>query len=590
MKLKIRDRLSSIKRFCTVYYLRVVNIKFAVKNRRFWQKYLGAGKTDPRSVVVTEVSNNVYVATGIAVAANIVAKVRNARVLYLSRNQDEHIKFKWLRDSFSNSYYETISQIISPHLEEVRAEAKKLYDTLTEPGDILDLKYKGLRIGDLVYDLSMRNGYWQATVWRIDDRVYDTLVKVIGMLFALDYISHQYKVKAALASHTVSFGGLLIRYFANQQVESYCGMAGGPIRKYGSFNGKSLTYRDSISKPWLDNIIQDDEAKNLLLPRARKYIEDRFAGAVRDLDSEKVFAKTNVEYTSKVEFCERYMLPPQNPCVFIMLHAFNDFPHHFEKYIFADYYRWFIETLKIVREVNNVNWIFKEHPSSGFYPNDANLDGMFEIVNEPNILFLDKDSLFRNSSLRYIAHAVITCLGTAGLEFSCFGVPSIIASDNHYSGFNICYEPQTYQAYRKLLENVVDSVKPLDEETQERAMILLYLLRALVYERTAKDKSFFCTTSTSHEERLENSVDKLVAEVGVQLEDTDILEFLGRMENFIADGNRECFYVNEYFDSKLGWKIAPSRQNANMGPSVTIGQKVLSTKELGFVVGDKAEG
>jgi hypothetical protein len=336
MKKKMKEILSNVRASFVSFYPFLRYIKFAVKNRRFWREYLGTGKTDPGSVVVVEVSNNVYIAMGTIVAANIVAKAHNARVLYLSHSQSEHIRFKWLRNSFSNSYYETVSKIVSQHLEEVHAEVRSLYDTLTEPEDILHLEYKGLLIGNLVYDFSMTNGYGQATVWRIDDRVYDSLVKMVGMLFALDYISHKYKVKAALSSHTVSSGGLLIRYFANQQVESYCGAAGGPIRKYCSFNGKCLTYRDTINKPWLDNIIRDDEVKNLLLYRANKYIEDRLAGALKDFDSERAFARTKTEYTSKVEFCERYRLSAKKPCVFVMLHVFNDSPHHFERHIFID--------------------------------------------------------------------------------------------------------------------------------------------------------------------------------------------------------------------------------------------------------------
>ena len=580
MKKKVKKILADIKVSFASLYLFLRHINFAVKNRRFWRKYISISKVTPGSVVVTEVSDNAYAAMGIAVAANIVAKTHNARVVYLCHSQSEHIRFKWLRDSFSNSYYESVCKIVSEHLKEVDAEVRNLYDTLAKPEDILQLQYKGLLIGDLVYDLSMRNGYWQATIWGIDDRVYDTLIKVVGMLFALDYISHKYKVKAALASHTVGFSGLLIRYFANQQVGSYCGVAGGPIRKYHSFNGKSLTYRDTISKPWLDNIMRNEEAKNLLFSKANKYIEDRLAGVLKDdLDSKRAFARTKREYTSKEEFCKDYGISAKKPCVFVMLHAFNDFPHHFERYIFIDYYHWFIETLKIVRGVDSVNWIFKEHPSAEFYPNDANLNGIFELCDEPHILFLDRNSFFNSSSLCYIAHAVVTCLGTAGLEFSCFGVPAVIAADNWYSGQGICYEPQTYQAYRELLENIIDRVEPLGKEMQDRARILFYLQYASVYDKTTKGKSFFGTTSASHEERLENDIDKLLVEVGTQLEDADILEFLGRMQNFVADGNRECFYVNEYLESKLGWKITPSYQNTDSGSSVAIGERAISTKE-----------
>jgi len=148
------------------------------------------------------------------------------------------------------------------------------------------------------------------------------------------------------------------------------------------------------------------------------------------------------------------------------------------------------------------------------------LNGIFELCNEPHILLLNRNSSFNSSSLRYIAHAIVTCLGTAGLEFSCFGIPAVIAGDNWYSGQGICYEPRTYQAYKELLENIIDTVEPLGREVQERARILFYLQYASVYDKTANGKSFFGTTSTSHEERLGNDVDKLLAEVSIQLEDS----------------------------------------------------------------------
>jgi hypothetical protein len=571
--------LSNIVVFCKGFRFLLRHIRFALKNKGFWRKYLHGSRANPCSVVVTEVSNNVYITMGDAVAANIVAKVHHARVLYISHSPREHISFKWLRNSFSKSYYESVHEIVSGHLEEIDAEVNRLYDTLQKPDDILKLKYKGLLIGDIIYDSSMRNKPWQATVWKIDERVYGTLVKVVGMLFALESISRRYDVKAALSSHTVGFGGLLIRYFANQAIESYSGVAGGPIRKYLSFNGRSMPYRDTIGKVGLDSVMRDKETKMLLLVEADKYIENRLAGNfLEDGDSKRAFAKTKKEYTSKEEFCRTYGLSCDKPCVFVMLHAFNDFPHHFERYIFTDYYRWFIETLKIVRNVDSVNWIFKEHPSADLYPNDANLSGIFEFCNEPHILFLDKDSSFNSSSLRYIAHAVITCLGTAGLEFSCFGIPAVIAADNWYSGQDICYEPQTYRAYRELLENIIDSVKPLDKQTQECARLLLYLQYASVFGKTDRGKSFFGTTSASAEKRLENKVEKLLAQVSVQLEDPDILEFLGRMENFVADRKRECFYVNEYLESKLERRTTPAYQSSDFGSSVALGEKAILAK------------
>ena len=178
------------------------------------------------------------------------------------------------------------------------------------------------------------------------------------------------------------------------------------------------------------------------LKSADKYLLNRTNAKANDLDSVRAYAGNKV-FSKKQEFCSEFNLDINKPIVFVMLHAFNDFPHHFKNNIFLDYYHWFEETLKIAKINTNVNWVFKEHPSSELYPDNSNLKGIFSFVDNNNIVFFDRFMNFNNKSIITCADTIITCVGTSGLEFSCYGIPAILGGQNHYTGYGICDEPSS---------------------------------------------------------------------------------------------------------------------------------------------------
>jgi hypothetical protein len=159
-----------------------------------------------------------------------------------------------------------------------------------------------------------------------------------------------------------------------------------------------------------------------------------------------------------------------------MLHAMNDDPHVQVQHIFKDYYEWFAHTLKVALTIKNVNWIFKQHPMIKYYPDDANLHGLFNLIeNESHIIYIDECASFNSASIPVLADSIITCAGTAGLEFSAFGIPAIITAGNSYSNYSICYEPSSKTEYDQLLKNI-ETLEPIDSEKMTRAKILFYLI------------------------------------------------------------------------------------------------------------------
>jgi len=48
---------------------------------------------------------------------------------------------------------------------------------------------------------------------------------------------------------------------------------------------------------------------------------------------------------------------------------------------------------------------------------------------------------------------LLTVHGTAGLEYACFGIPTILAGTPLYAGFGFTHEPQTVEEYAILVRN-----------------------------------------------------------------------------------------------------------------------------------------
>lgn len=79
------------------------------------------------------------------------------------------------------------------------------------------------------------------------------------------------------------------------------------------------------------------------------------------------------------------------------------------------------------------------------------------------------------NSISSLADYIVTAKGTAGLEFSCLGIPAITAGKGFYYNFGIAAEPDSIKDYYELLDNISD-LKPLSEDIKKRALVLLYMV------------------------------------------------------------------------------------------------------------------
>lgn len=152
--------------------------------------------------------------------------------------------------------------------------------------------------------------------------------------------------------------------------------------------------------------------------------------------------------------------------VFIMLHCLGDLPRGNRQYIYNGYAEWFLDTLRIIRTIKNVNWIVKEHPMASFFRQDKYVKSVFEKNRTENMYWCDKS--VSGMDIKEIADCVVTCSGEVGLEYWAYGIPTITTSGAYFCGWGISYCMKSLEDYEAVLRNI-EQLEPPPRESSLQA-------------------------------------------------------------------------------------------------------------------------
>jgi len=450
---------------------------FSRENGKFWKK-IGSFRVEGKRVVISEqaIGGNFW-SLVVSISASLIAVAYRAKVIYLVKGKKPAKTAFLFQKTFGDCEFVYISDTFQIKKDAIKKDAADIYQRLVTTKDILDIRYKGIPIGEQVYDAAIK--YKHATLWRVTESLLVEIENSISCVESILEIFESHDVVAGMFTHTTcSYHGVAVRAILSKGRPVFQGFGGlNALYRYNyMLNDKGqLDIHIKIPVNYFEDVLATRKAG--LLVEAEAYYKKRFGGEINDWDAMRAFAPGKKLYKARAEFFADYPgLKPGNRNVFIMLHAMNDDPHVQVQRMFKDYYEWFATTLKIAKANPSTNWIFKQHPMIKFYPDDANLLGLFDQIEDmPNIVYIDENAPFNQASVPHVADAIVTCAGTAGLEFSAFGIPAIIAARNSYSGFGICYEPESIKDYQDLLKNV-DQLKPVEMNKRDEAKVLFYLI------------------------------------------------------------------------------------------------------------------
>ncbi|MDO8343836.1 MAG: hypothetical protein Q7T48_11580 [Cellvibrio sp.] len=340
--------------------------------------------------------------------------------------------------------------------------------------NLITLKWRGRLIGDIVYDQYLAS-CCRGTVCYSDKRLAKNIYRVLCAIETARLALNKVNPRAALLSHRVGLSAAPLAVACEEYAV--------PI--YSSGGGMYGTLMRSMQRKDYEYTATPEELSPLLeLPgnefdRMFESIKGELFQGAFNADSKLAFA--NKLYTSRAEFAFDYGLDAANKNVFIMLHAFTDYPHsHFNGMLFKDFLDWFLRTLEFVSQEKSVNWIIKQHPSSHFYPvEDFDPDELKRKYSSSTLVFMPQGADFDSRSICHVGDAIVTCLGSAGFEFSALcGVPTVTASDNPYSDAGFAINPRSKQEYFDVLRNI-RMVDRLAGETLQRARATFMFIHRL---------------------------------------------------------------------------------------------------------------
>ncbi|OGA36076.1 MAG: hypothetical protein A3G80_00995 [Betaproteobacteria bacterium RIFCSPLOWO2_12_FULL_62_13b] len=447
---------------------------FVERNLAFWNGECGAVDKAGSGYVFVRVEGHPVLFLSDASFATIAGRAKGLRPLFVTSG---------FKNSVSTMILESYPGAAFVYLRSLRwlgmrliavLQAVRLYRSIQSPRDLLNLQVDGIRFGDVIYDAVLAEGY--ATISTIDYRTFIVLQRFYFLRSFIRYVIKRYNLQAAVFAHTVGlqsavFGRYLLQ--AGIEVINRIGSHQILLKKYQGLADVG-TYALKPEPRYLALMLERDDGT--ILRKAEEYLERRFSQQVRHLAVDAAFDPSKRIYDDRRSFCQDYCLDPEKPIAFVMLHVFNDYPHsHFAKpMIFQDYYDWFIRTLELAGEVKSANWIFKEHPAADHYiTRDVDLKRVFQEVKYNNVRFLDRQADFNARSIPHLAQAILTCVGTAGLEYSTLGIPCILGGESGYDGLGFTIEPKDEGEYAARLRRI-DSLERLSGQQIRAAKVVAY--------------------------------------------------------------------------------------------------------------------
>lgn len=379
--------------------------------------------------------------------------------------------------SYGISKFVATDDIRLPFCTKVKARLFSLYSFLIHrsKNGLLKMKYKYCPIGYFVYDSYLRS-MGEGTV-NVHDLEYIKFIYGAVLLFhKYQMVFDEKRYNLYFASEPRYIGGGISSTVAIRKGVKVIVRKGGPARVCARLYQNLASLNVGPHHPDLEQYQDLLDSENIeAIEWANTYIENLTKGIVDECDYNAVNAYRNSRDLMRDEFLS--MFPDKSEykyMVVIMSHIFTDAVHGYWDMLFVDYATWLRRTLEIATRRNDVLWIVKPHPSESNYKlNTTAYDIYKKFKRYRNIKFLPAGVSI--ISLTDIIDAIVTVRGTAAIEYSCLGIPVIMAGSSPFDGGEFCRKPKSEEEYEKLL--LYGEFRGLSEAEIHRAKVSLYIYK-----------------------------------------------------------------------------------------------------------------
>ena len=203
-----------------------------------------------------------------------------------------------------------------------------------------------------------------------------------------------------------------------------------------------------------------------------RYLVRRESGEGTDINARYAFRPAS-RAASRVDARRAFGVNDDRKLAIIYSHVWFDFPHTFAMRNFTDFLDWMHLTLEQLREIRDIDWILKPHPTEEWYGGFRLQDMVEDLPPHVHLAPPDTDSLTAITA----ADVVVTVHGTVGLEAAAHGLPVIAADRSFYSDWGFVHQADSRDHYLGLLRSAGELAAP-DEAGRQRALALIALALA----------------------------------------------------------------------------------------------------------------
>ena len=342
----------------------------------------------------------------------------------------------------------------------------------------IDLKYKNIEIGRISYDDYLRNSF-SGTSNKINFKLYFYLFKCISIYQTFKKNIQNLNVKYYV-THEIQFNpeAIIFQFFLSKNVNVFCkgiGQTKIGLRLFKKYSQRRYN-RASLNKNTFFKILKSDKFYTFV-NLGDEHIKNRFSNKrdINDIADLTFTFDPKKKIVEKKYFTSLFNWKAEIPIVFILAH--NVFDGVFEKRMsmFQDNYVWLDETLKMLCKNKNINIIVKKHPTE--HEESKIADVTEKIVKKYQInnynINLFPDDIHPTSILNF-AKCIFTEHGTAGLEYSCYGIPTVITGDAPYYRTGFTLEPKNIQEYENIINNIHKIQKLTDIQIKRAKLFAFY--------------------------------------------------------------------------------------------------------------------
>lgn len=320
-----------------------------------------------------------------------------------------------------------VDKYIFPSLDKIQKEyssklLKKYKNKIKNKNDLLNLKFKNIKFGELLYDYHLRK-YNTPSADLNSNEIFEDLNYFIKLLVFWDnYIKkNKKKLCALLIGHSCYQHGILLRLCLSNKIKTYEATTeyifSHNKNNYYSFKDWDHSYKE------LKNINFSKRKK--LINIGKKILRERFKGKNTRKHTFMIWSKKYSTYGKSKN--NKIFNKTNNKRLIVFAHCFYDNPHVFGRNFFDDFYEWINFIGQKSNEIKNIDWYIKKHP--GGQPGNDEIFSEFS-KKYPRLNILPKNILNTQLIKEGIDYAT-TVYGNAGYELAYHNIPVIYASKNN---------------------------------------------------------------------------------------------------------------------------------------------------------------